>query len=179
MRAPVNRSDAWWVCGSACAVVALVCAAAASRIRTFSHAADCLCVLSAVAAYVVAVAAAWRIRPRAAAVAAVAALLAPLLALPAVVTRLSFGSAFVLLFVVSEMTAPPEHTEEMGPTLSCRVYGWGAAFGDEGYTVYVYRHPPFVPLVQFEVAHVRVNETERDDGPRSASCASVAAPLRW
>lgn len=155
-----------------------MCAATASGIRTFSHAADWICGLAAVAAYALAMTVAWRIRPRAAGVAVGAVISAPLLVLLALLGWLGDGAVLGIEFAVLELTIPPEHTEELSPTLSCRVYGWGAAFTDEGYTVHVYRHPPFFPLVQVEVAAVTVDETNPGDGPRSASCASVAAALR-
>jgi hypothetical protein len=174
----VLHLSAWRVCGVAGAVVVLVCVAAVCHIRTFSHAADCVCVLAAVIAYAVAVAAAWRIWPGAAGIAAGAVFVGPLLAVTVCVACFGAGSLLGLGFIALETTSPPEHTEEVSPTLSCRVYGWGAAFTDEGYVVYVYRHPPFVPLVQLEAARVSVDQTNPGDGPRSASCASVAAPLR-
>jgi hypothetical protein len=177
MHGPVHRWNAWLVCGVACAVVAVVCVAAVSRIRTFSHAADVVCVLAAIAAYIVAIAAVWRIRPRVAGVAAAAVVVAPLVAFTACLAPLRFGWLTFELSVL-EMTSPPEQTEAVSPTVSCRVYGWGAAFGDEGYTVYVYRHPPFFPLVQREVAQVTTNQSDFNARPRSASCASVAAQLR-
>ncbi|HEX3462997.1 MAG TPA: hypothetical protein VHS78_02945 [Candidatus Elarobacter sp.] len=164
------------MCGVACAVVAVVCIAALSGIRTFSHATDIVCVIAAVAAYVVATAFAWRIWPHAAGFAA-GVLAAPLLALAAVALWLGAEVFPVLGSIVLIITAPPQYTDEVSPTLSCRVYVSGA-FTDMGYTVYVLRHPPFVPIVQLEVAHAKVYATRPGGGPPPASCASVAAPLR-
>jgi len=178
MRTLLGRWNAWQVCGVACVVVAVVFIATVLRIRTFSHAADYVCVGAAVAAYTVAIiAAAWGIRPRLAGLAAAAVVVTPLVALVACFVPLRFGW-FVVQFILLDSTSPPERTEELSPTLSCRVYGWGWAGSDEGYTVYVYRHPPFFPLVQREVAQVIVDESDPNAKPRSASCASVAAPLR-
>jgi hypothetical protein len=153
-----------------------VCVAAVSGIRTFSQTTDCICVLAAVAAYVVATAFAWRIWSHAAGFAA-GVLAAPLLALAVVVGWLGAEALPVLGSIVLFITAPPQYSEEVSPTLSCRVYDSGA-FSELGYTVYVYRHPPFVPIVQLEVAHATVNAARPGDVQRSASCASVAAPLR-
>ena len=178
MAGPLDRWSPWRVCGVASAVVIVVSAAAASGIRTFSHAADWICGLAAVAAYAVAMTVAWRIRPRAAGVAVGAVISAPLLALIALLGWLGDGAVLGLAFALVETTTPPEHTEELSPTLSCRVYGWGAAFTDEGYTVHVYRHAPFFPFLQFEVAHVTIDQSDFNARPRSATCASVAAGLR-
>lgn len=173
-----RRIDRWnprRVCGAACAVIALVCAAAVSGIRTFSHATDYVCVLAAVAAYVVAIVFGWRIWPHAAGVAA-GAVAAPLLALA--LLALSSGPAALpaLGSLVLMVAAPPQYTEEASPTLSCRVYDEPAYA--QMYIVYVYRHPPFFPVVQREVARVPVDATGPGDRPRAASCASVAAALR-
>ncbi|HEY6235372.1 MAG TPA: hypothetical protein VIW69_09755 [Candidatus Elarobacter sp.] len=124
----------------------------------------------------VATAFAWRIWPHAAGVAA-GVLAAPLLALAAVVGWLGAEVLPAFGLIVLIITAPPQYTEEVSPTLSCRVYDSGS-FSDMGYTVFILRHPPFVPIVQLEVAHVNVYATRPGDGPPPASCASVAAPLR-
>jgi hypothetical protein len=90
---------------------------------------------------------------------------------------LGVGALPVVGLLFQIVTAPPEYTEEVSPTLSCRVYVAGA-FTDMHDTVYVLRHPPFFPIVQLEVAQVAVDALRPGDGPRAASCASVAAQLR-
>jgi hypothetical protein len=164
------------MCGVACAVVAVVWVASVSGVRTFSHATDLICVLAAVGAYVVATACAWRIWPHAAGVAA-GVFAAPLLAFAAVVGWLGTEAFPVLWSVVLIITAPPQYTEEVSPTLSCRVYLSGS-FSDMGYAVYVLRHPPFVPVVQLEVDGAKVYGKTAVDPPPPGSCASVAARLR-
>jgi len=82
----------------------------------------------------------------------------------------------MLLFTFGD-ASPPAHTEEIAPTLSCRIRYWGAVMTEEGYTVHVYRQPPFAFPLEMEVASVTVNESVPDDPPRSATCASVAALL--
>ena len=176
MERRVGRWNSRRVCGVACAVVAVVWVASVSGIRTISHATDLICVLAAVAAYVVATAFAWRIWPHAAGVAA-GVFAAPLLGLAALVGWLGTEAFPVLWSVVLIITAPPQYTEEVSPTLSCRVYVSGAFF-DMGYSVYVLRHPPFVPIVQLEVASAKVYGKTAADPPPPGSCASVAAPLR-
>ena len=156
------------------AIVVVVALALAAKVRTFSPVLDDACGALAIVAYPAAVVAAWRSRPRALGVVAGMIAVTPIVAL---VHRFGMAAALALMIIGSfDVPSMPEHSESVSSTLECRVFGWGMAFTDEGYTVYVYRHPPFVPLMR-EVASVTVDQSAGTE-PRSATCASVAAQFR-
>lgn len=171
LNAPTRLPHLYLAAG--CAVV-VVPVAAAGGVRMAWTALDLGCCLAALLGFCLLAAGAWSLRPRAIGVAA--GLVAHGMLACCMGAALYFPTAFVLMFVLGDMFAPPVHGEEISSTLSCRVWSWGASFGVEGYTVSVYRHLPMLPLVMVEAAHTVVNETE-PGGPRSATCAGVAAQL--
>lgn len=163
------------LCVASAIIILVVAGSVATRIRTSSTALDSACCLIALLAACLLAAAAWTIKVRT--IAYAAGLLAHGTLASCLGLLISFPTGFVLMFVLGDVFSPPVYAEELSPSLSCRVWSWGTAFSDEGYTVAVYRHLPFVPLVQIEAAHVVVNMTEAGNGPRSASCEGVAAAL--
>ena len=79
-----------------------------------------------------------------------------------------------LAFIVGDYTQPPRHLEQMRADLTCRVFLWGYAFSDTGYTVRLYKSWTWLPLVERSVVTISVNETNDANGPvQPATCADA------
>jgi hypothetical protein len=77
-----------------------------------------------------------------------------------------------LAFILGDYTREPDHTEQIGPGLTCRITEWGMAVGPSGYIVDLYRVLP-VPFLKRNVASIRVTDT--DPSSRAANCSDVLA----
>ena len=163
-----------WCAGG---VLALLVLSVVAKIQTASGILNVVFCCVALLAYVCLASAAWTARPQVLGLLMGTALNAPLVAPCVLLIAQPLVALTVGVFILEDAISPPMREEQLGPTLSCSIRDWGASFTDEGYTVYVYRHLPFFPLVRREVTQVTVNETEPGDGPRSATCAGVAAGL--
>lgn len=153
------------------AVIAVILTALGvlAKVETVSLLLDfALCAL-AYFAYCFVAATALTLEPRRARIATAIAAYAWLLPISVLVTLLSLSH-------LGEVR-PPAHAEQIRPGLSCEVIEWGFSFGEEGYTVYVYRYLPAFPLLRDEVASVDVFPSEPQREPRSATCAGVARSL--
>ncbi len=131
--------------------------------------ANLVCFAIAYAAYCFLVATCWQIRVKALRALALAVFLTPILLgyVYASIGLLALG------WIAADYALPPSHTEEMQAGLTCRVRQWGAAIGDSGYTVHLYRHWSALPFLEREVARISVNETNSQIEPQSATCADA------
>ena len=159
-------------CFRAAGLILLVVSSWIAGLQTTSTAVNFLFCLVAFLAYWVLAGAAWTVRPR------MIGTVLGVIAYTPVILSILFATvgALALVFILGDHLSPPLEARRLDTSHSCRIMGWGAAFSDGGYTVHLYRSLPWFPL-RLEIASVTVNETNPGDGPRTASCDSVAADL--
>jgi hypothetical protein len=132
---------------------------------------NCVCLAIAYLAFCYLAVSCWQIPDK---VFRVLALIA--FSMPIVVGYLfAMVGALGLAFVVGDYSSAPIHTENMRPDLVCRINVWGAVFSDSGYTVHLYKHWAAVPLVEWEVERIVVNQSESNARPIAATCHDVLA----
>jgi hypothetical protein len=78
-------------------------------------------------------------------------------------------------FILEDYSRAPDHTEQMGAGLICRITEWGMAVGASGYTVDLYRALP-VPFLERNVASITVTQT--DSSAKDVNCADALALYR-
>jgi hypothetical protein len=144
---------------------------AALRVSFTMAMANIVCAAVAYLAYCFLAASCWRITSR-----AVRILVLIVTAVPIAVGYL-LGTIGVLglAWTVEDYSRAPDHTEQMGPELICRVTSWGSAASDSGFTVHLYKHWAGVPFIEREVASTAVVQTNPQAQPKDASCSDVLA----
>lgn len=75
-------------------------------------------------------------------------------------------------WIVGDVVAAPYRMETIAPNLTCEMKMWGAAAGNSGYNVTIYRVWSFAPFLRRQVVNISVNQNASD---KNASCADALA----